>query len=113
MRLWVDECLSPALVQAAQRRCEATCNEHRGLLHVSDPILYKAISEEEWVLVTNNQSDFLTLAAQAGLHCGLILLPQRLRAEQPPMLDAVLDYIDRNSAKAGMAAAAWMTNRVI
>jgi len=29
------------------------------------------------------------------------------------MLEAVLDHIDRHSAKAGMPPAAWMTNRVV
>ncbi|HYM54499.1 MAG TPA: DUF5615 family PIN-like protein [Solirubrobacteraceae bacterium] len=112
MRLWIDECLSPTLVGVAQRRHEATCNEYRGLLHVKDPALYAVISQEEWVLVTDDD-DFLALTMRAGLHSGLILLPQRARADQPPMLEAVLDYIDLYSAKTEVPAAAWMTNRVV
>jgi len=113
VRLWIDECLSPALVEVAQRRWQATCNEHRGLLHAKDPALYKTVADEEWVFVTNNESDFLALTEREGLHCGLILLPQRLKADQPPMLETVLDYIELHSAQAGMPAAAWMTNRVV
>lgn len=54
MRLWIDECLTPTLVGVAQRRCEATCNEYRGLLNAQDEALYAVISQEEWVLVTND-----------------------------------------------------------
>ena len=112
MRLWIDECLSPTLVGFAQRRYEATCNAYRGLLNTKDPTLYAVISQEEWVVVTDDD-DFLALTMRAGLHSGLILLPQRARADQPPTLEAVLDYIDLHSAKADVPAAIWMTNRVV
>lgn len=113
MRLWIDECLSPTLVGVAQRRYEATCNEYRGLLHAKDPVLYAVVSQEEWVFVTNNERDFRALTARERLHSGLILLPQRVAADQRLMLEAVLDYIGLHSAKADMLAAAWMTNRVV
>lgn len=113
MRLWIDECLSPTLVGVAQRRYEATCNEYRGLLHAKDPVLYAVVSQEEWVFVTNNERDFRALTARDGLHSGLILLPQRIAADQRLMLEAVLDRIGLTSAKADMLAAAWMTNRVV
>jgi hypothetical protein len=112
VRVWIDECLSPTLVDLAQRRYETTCNKHRGLLNAQDEALYAVISQEEWVLVTNDD-DFLALAMRAGLHSGLIILPQRGRADEPPMLEAVLDYIELHSAEAGTPAAAWMTNRVV
>jgi Domain of unknown function (DUF5615) len=113
VRLWVDECLSPTLVGVAQRRYEATCNAHRGLLNAKDPVLYAVISREEWVLVTNNDRDFRALTRREGLHSGLIVLPQRGGVDQPPMLEAVLDYIDLHSAKAGTPPAAWMANCVV
>lgn len=113
MRLWIDECLSPTLVAVARRRYETTCNEYRGLLHAKDPALYTVISEEGWVLVTNNEADFRALTARAALHPGLILLPQRTRADQALMLEAVLDYIDLRCREAGTPPAAWMTNRVV
>lgn len=113
MRLWIDECLSPALVGVAQRRYEATCNEYRGLLRAQDEALYVVISREEWVLVTNNDRDFRALSMRAGLHPGLIVLPQRTRSDQPPMLEAILDHIELHSSKAGIPPAAWMTNRVV
>ncbi len=113
MKLWVDECLSPTPVAVAQRRYEATCNQYRRLLHAKDARLYAVISEEEWVLVTNDARDFRTLAGGQELHAGLIVLPQRLRADQARMLEAVLDHIERQSAAAGVPPAAWMTNRVV
>lgn len=113
MRLWIDECLSPTLVAVARRRYEGTCNEYRGLLHASDRALYAVISEEEWVLVTNNEADFLALTQSEALHSGLILIPQRVRTEQALMLEAVLDYIELHSSKAGMSPVVWMTNRVV
>ena len=64
------------------------------------------------MLVTNDD-DFLALAMRVDLHLGLIILPQRTRPDQPPMLEAILDHIELHSAKAGMLAAAWMTNRVV
>jgi predicted nuclease of predicted toxin-antitoxin system len=112
VRLWIDECLSPALVDLAQRRYGATCNKYRGLLRVEDEALYPVISQEEWVLVTNDD-DFLALAMRAGLHPGLIILPQRTRPDQSPMLEAVLDHIELHSSKAGMPPGTWMTNRVV
>ena len=113
MRLWIDECLSPTLVAVAQARCEATCNEYRGMLHAADRELFAVLSREEWVLVTNNESDFRALTKEEGIHPGLIVLPQRTRAGQASMLTAVLDYIERSCAAAGLSAASWMTNKVI
>jgi predicted nuclease of predicted toxin-antitoxin system len=113
VRLWVDECLSPSLVGVAQQRYEATCNAHRGLLGAKDPALYEIVSKQDWVLVTNNERDFRVLTERGGLHCGLIVLPQRDHAEQPSILEAVLDYIDLHAAEADLSAAAWMTNRVV
>lgn len=113
VRLWIDECLSPSLVDTARKRCEATCNEYRGLLHAKDRVLYAVVTNEEWIFVTNNQRDFLELAERDGLHPGLIVLPQRLREDQPPTLDAVLDYVELHSQQTKTPAAVWMTNRVV
>jgi predicted nuclease of predicted toxin-antitoxin system len=113
VRLWIDECLSPTLVKAAQRRYEATCNAYRGLLAQDDARLYALVSREGWVLVTNDGDDFRRLAVGSELHAGLVLLPQRLRAEQPPMLEAVLDYIEQSSTDARLSVGDWMINRVV
>ncbi len=103
MRLWVDECLSPTLVDVARRRYEATCNDYRGLLHAKDPVLDTVITAEECVLVTSRvpRSD-----GAGSLHSGLILLPQPTRVDQTLMLEAALDYIDLRCREAAMPPAA-------
>ena len=113
MRLWIDEFLSPTLVAVAQGRYEATCNEYRSMLHATDRALFATLSGEGWVLVTNNEADFRALAQHVEVHSGLIVLPRRTRAKQATMLTAVLEYIERESAAAGVSAAAWMTNKVV
>jgi hypothetical protein len=83
------------------------------MLHATDRELFAVLSREEWVLVTNNESDFRALTREDAIHPGLIVLPQRTRAGQGLMLTAVLDYIERSCAAAGLSAASWMTNKVI
>lgn len=59
MKLWIDECLTPTLVERANRRGYwATCNRDRDLLGVSDTSLHRIVIDEEAVFVTNNESDF-------------------------------------------------------
>jgi predicted nuclease of predicted toxin-antitoxin system len=113
VRLWIDECLSPTLVAVAQRRYEATCNEYRGMLNASDREVFAAVAHEGWVLVTNNEDDFRALTEAEQVHPGLIVLPQRLRADQPPMLISALEFIERNSAAAGTSPAAWVLNKFV
>jgi hypothetical protein len=50
---------------------------------------------------------------EEGIHPGLIVLPQRIRAEQRSTLTAVLDYIERSCDAARLSAGYWMTNKVI
>jgi predicted nuclease of predicted toxin-antitoxin system len=113
VRLWIDECLSPTLVAVAQGSYEATCNEYRGMLHATDRDLFAVVSDEGWVFVTNNEADFRALARHAEIHPGMIVMPQRTRAEQAAMLTAILDYIERASAGADLSAASWMKSKLI
>jgi predicted nuclease of predicted toxin-antitoxin system len=111
--LWIDECLSPKLVAVAQGRYEATCNAHRGMLHATDRALSAVLASERWVLVTNNEADFRALTRGEVTHPGLVVLPQRTRAEQATMLRLVLEFIESSSEAAGTSPAAWMTNKVV
>lgn len=113
VRLWIDQCLSPTLVAIAQGRYEATCNQYRGMLHATDRALVSVLSSEGWVLVTNNEADFRVLARHVANQPGLVVLPQRSRAEQATMLTLVLEFIERSSNAADMSPAAWMTNKVV
>ncbi len=115
MKLWVDECLSPTLVERANRRGYwATCNRDRGLLGASDAVLHEIVIGEEAVFVTNNESDFVALCREVDLHTGLLILPQTDRREaQWPLIDAALDYIEEKTETAGESTADWMLNRQV
>ena len=115
MKLWVDECLSPTLVERANRRGYwATCNRDRDLLGIRDEHLHEIVTEEEAVFATNNEADFVGLYRKVDLHTGLIILPQTdSREGQWPLLDAALDYIEERAKASGETAAEWMLNRRI
>lgn len=113
MKLWIDECLSPTLVERANRRGYwATCNRDRDLLGVSDRVLHKRVLEEEAVFVTNDEADFVALYRRVDLHTGLLILPQAEKREALwPLLDAALDYIERQAKASAESAAEWMLNK--
>jgi predicted nuclease of predicted toxin-antitoxin system len=113
VKLWIDECLSPTLVERANRRGYwATCNRDRGLLGVRDDALHKVVIDKEAVFVTNNEADFVALYRRVDLHTGLLILPQTQKREALwPLLDAALDYIERQANAAAETAADWMLNK--
>jgi hypothetical protein len=94
VKLWIDECLSPTLVERASRRGYwATCNRDRSLLGARDKALHKIVIDEEAVFITNDQADFDALYRQVDLHTGLLILPQTARREALwPLLDAARDH---------------------
>jgi hypothetical protein len=59
MKLWIDEDLSPSLVDIAHRHgLDATCNRDRALLGRSDTEVMRHCIDEDRTLVTNNLGDF-------------------------------------------------------
>lgn len=114
MKLWIDECLTPALAgHAHSHGYEATCNRDRGHLGIPDDALLEIAVAEEFVFVTNNHADFAGLCANANLHAGLIVLPQRPRDQQRELLTAAIAHIESQAAKAEEIPADWMLNRVV
>jgi Domain of unknown function (DUF5615) len=113
VKLWIDECLSPTLVERANRRGYwATCNRNRDLLGIRDDALHRIVIDEEAVFVTNNEADFVVLCRRVDLHTGLLILPQTQRREALwPLLDAALDYIEGQARATTETAAEWMLNR--
>lgn len=113
MKLWIDECLSPTLVERANHRGYwATCNRDRSLLGVTDQALHEIVIDEEAVLATNDEADFAALYRQVDLHTGLLILPQAERREALwPLLDAALDYIEQQANDEDETPAAWMLNK--
>lgn len=113
MKLWIDECLSPILVERANRRGYwATCNRDRDLLGVSDEALHERVIEEEAVFVTNDEADFVALYRCVDLHTGLLILPQaENRKALLLLLDAAFDHIEQQAMAAGDTPAEWMLNK--
>jgi predicted nuclease of predicted toxin-antitoxin system len=114
MRIWIDECLSPSLtVTARDRGYESTCNLHRDMLGATDAELFATAPREDWTFATNNAGDFTELAAKADPHAGAIIVPQRLAADQPRILQAVLDDIEEQSNDVGDAPHDWLVDKVV
>jgi hypothetical protein len=113
VKLWIDECLSPTLVERANRRGYwATCNRDRSLLGVRDKALHTIVIDEEAVFATNDEADFDALYRQVDLHTGLLILPQADRRKGLwPLLDAALDYIEQQANDEGETPAEWMLNK--
>lgn len=115
MKLWIDEDLSPALVEVAHRRgLDAACNRDRGLLGGSDVEVLRRCIDEDRTLVTNNLGDFRRLCATHAVHPGLLALPTATRGEQMRLLDIALDHVERKTTRHGATdAGEFMINRVV
>jgi predicted nuclease of predicted toxin-antitoxin system len=92
VKLLIDECLSPALVQLAQ----ASGHEGYHLAHIGragseDWQIMELALARDMVLVTNNASDFRRLYASQEFHPGLVILvPNVERQIQLLLFGAVL-----------------------
>jgi Domain of unknown function (DUF5615) len=83
LRLLIDECLSPDLVDlaVAAGHVQTTCLRGRGLLGTQDWTLIKHVLAEDYTLVTVNAQDFRGsgqdapggLYATIEMHAGLVL----------------------------------------
>lgn len=113
MKLWIDECLSPALVEVSQDRYESTCNRDRGKLGAKDPELYAVVADQDFVLVTNNERDFVSLTRHTEVHPGLVILPGGTRQQQKLAYAAALTHIEQRSAEDRSPPGAWIVNRLI
>jgi hypothetical protein len=114
VKLWIDECLTPALVARAHSHgYEATCTRDRGQLGMRDDELLALAVGEEFVFVTNNHIDFMGLCANAELHTGLVVLPQRPRDAQLPLFSHAIAHIERHATQASEVPADWMLNRIV
>jgi len=91
LRLLVDECLSPVLVNVGhQHGFEAHHVVHMGWEARKDPYLRARLIEGDFTLVTNNWRDFRPMLEQSGLHAGAIILPNVPRYEQIRLFDLAL-----------------------
>lgn len=114
MKIWADACVTPELAFVANKRgYEGTSNRQRALLTSLDPVFYPTVVGEDWVFVTNNESDFRDLASAEDFHPGLIVVPQALRELHKQRFDLVLAHIEKQAALEGEEPAIWMMNRVV
>lgn len=113
MRLWIDECLSPTLIDVSQEHYESTCNRDRGKLGTKDPDLYAVVTDQEFVFVTNNERDFVSLTEHTEVHPGLVILPVGTREQQQIAYAAAISHIERRSAAQRLTPAAWIVNRLV
>ncbi len=115
MKLWIDEDLSPSLVEVGHRHgLDATCNRDRSLLGRSDAEVLRHCIDEDRTLVTNNFGDFRRLCETHSAHPGLIVLPTPEREAQKQLLEIALAHIDRQTGLSGAAdSGEFMINRVV
>lgn len=95
MRFLIDECLSIDLVSVAgQAGYDAQHVAHVGKAGWKDWNVVGYAREGDFILVTNNASDFRRLYAEEPLHAGLvILIPAVGRALQKKLFRAALDEL--------------------
>lgn len=111
MKLLLDEQLSPRLVgHCSALGILAAHVAHIGKAGWSDQQLHRFAIDNDFIVVTINAADFLALAANADLHCGLIVLrAHSLRFEQQwAWLEAALRYADAHCGGLG-----GLINRVV
>ncbi|MGA8611352.1 MAG: DUF5615 family PIN-like protein [Xanthobacteraceae bacterium] len=96
MRFLIDECLSVDLVLVAgESGHQARHVAHVGRAGWKDWNVVRCASDGDFVLVTNNASDFRRLYAAQPLHAGLvILIPVVSRNAQRRLFKAALDELD-------------------
>jgi len=95
VRFLIDECLSIDLVTVAGHAGhEARHVAHVGRAGWKDWNVVRYARDRDFVLVTNNASDFRQLYAAQPLHAGLvILIPVLNRAMQQRLFRAALDEL--------------------
>ena len=94
-KLLIDECLTVALVAAAKERgMLAEHVAHLGKVGWQDWNVVPFALENDYVLVTNNRSDFLKRYAKLDLHNGLIIIiPSVAAAAQRQLFGRALDVV--------------------
>lgn len=115
MKLWIDEDLSPSLVDVAHvHGLDATCSRDRRMLGSSDLEVLRCCIDEDRTLVTNNVGDFRRLCETRSVHPGLIVLPTVARTAQRKLLADALVHVDSRTAGTGAAdPGEFMINRVV
>jgi predicted nuclease of predicted toxin-antitoxin system len=98
MRFLIDECITTTLVSvASEAGYEALHVAHVGRAGWKDWNVLRYAAEGDFILVTNNASDFRRLYATEPIHAGLvIIIPNVGRAEQRRLFRGALDELIRH-----------------
>lgn len=95
LRVFLDECLSPSLVDELYRRgAEVVIHprDHGGMGQRDDEVLARCV-RDDLILVTENARDFRRLVAREDIHPGLVVLPCVDRRSCLELLLQVLDHL--------------------
>ena len=95
MRLFLDECISPAISRALNAEGTHLVMHPRdfGGLGAPDRDVLARCVEQDLVLVTQNARDFRGLLSTQDIHPGLIILPGVGRVRSETLLRAVIEYL--------------------
>jgi hypothetical protein len=81
------------------------------MLGASDRSVHQAVLAEDFVVVTENHDDYLSLARGEEVHPGLILLASPGGPLQLAAFHAAVDHIEREAAAAAEAPEVRLINR--
>ncbi|MQA90247.1 MAG: toxin-antitoxin system, toxin component, PIN family protein [Gemmatimonas sp.] len=99
----IDECLTPKLVEVANRFGYVAYHVvHRGWTGKEDPEILAYMREESLTLVTNNWRDFGPMLRREEIHPGAIVIPDLPRAEQIVAFERALRAIEASDPPADM-----------
>ena len=94
IRFLIDECLSPKLVEVANRFGYVAHHvQYRNWKSKQDEELLGFIRKESLTLVTNNWRDFEPMLRREEIHPGAVVIPNVPRAEQIAALEQALRAI--------------------
>ncbi|MCY3703293.1 MAG: DUF5615 family PIN-like protein [Rhodospirillales bacterium] len=95
MRLFLDECISPAIARALNTEGDHVAMHPRdfGGLGAPDHEVLARCTEHDLVLVTENAHDFRALIVTQSIQPGLIVLPCVGRARSEALPRAAIDFL--------------------
>lgn len=97
VRLFLDECISPAISRALNAEGAHFVMHPRdfGGLGAPDREVLARCVQQDLVLVTQNARDFVGLVSVQDIHPGLIILPCVGRVRSERMLRAVIEQLSK------------------
>lgn len=112
MRLFIDECISPRMVDAVfELGHYAEHPRNMGALRALDHEVLERCLDRDLIIVTHNARDFRKLVGRTDLHPGLIILEEGELEVSLHLIKGVIEHLMAVSGDEGPDA--YMVNRVI